>query len=245
VDESEAGPYGDLVHQVDWTLGQILAALDRNGFTDNTLVIMTSDNGSPGRAGDPHSHGKDFHPTDAVTRKFGHDPNAPWRGKKADIWEGGHRVPLMIRWPGRIPAGMETEQTVCQTDFMATLAKLVDFALPDDAAEDSYDLSPLLLGRLTHPPIREATVHHSGRGMFAIRQGRWKLVLGLGSGGWSKPIAPKAAAEGPAGQLYDMGEDPGETTNLWLERPEVVHRLKRLLETYRSEGRSTPLRSSP
>lgn len=241
--ESRAGPYGDLVHQVDWTLGQILAALERNGMADNTLVIMTSDNGSPGRAGDQHRDGSDFHPPGAVTEKYAHHPNAPWRGMKADIWEGGHRIPLFVRWPARVTAGSTSAQTVCLTDFMATIAKIVDYPLPDDAGEDSYDLLPVLLGQGRVRPIREATVHHSSRGVFAIRRGEWKLIMGLGSGGWTTPVTAEPTADGPKGQLYDMDNDPGETRNLWLERPDLVEQLFRLLETYQRDGRSVSQRS--
>jgi arylsulfatase A-like enzyme len=242
VGESRAGPYGDLVHQVDWTLGQILSALERNGLADNTIVVMTSDNGSPARAGDPHKHGKDLAQVGAVIREFGHQPNAPWRGMKADIWEGGHHIPLIVRWPGQVAVGATCDQTVCLTDFMATFAGVVGHSLGDDAAEDSYDLEPLLLGRELDRPLREATVHHSGNGVFAIRQDRWKLIMALGSGGWTAPRTVEPEPGGPKGQLYDMQADPCETKNLWLEHPDVVERLNRLLEKYQHDGRSAPRR---
>ncbi len=242
VGKSDAGPYGDLVYQVDWTLGQILAALDRNGMAENTLVIMTSDNGSPARAGDPFKHGMEYRHTNTVTSMFGHTPNAPWRGMKADVWEAGHRVPMFVRWPKRIQAGTTSSQTVCHTDFIATVAKVIGHALPDDAAEDSVDLTPVLFGKSIDGNLREATVHHSMGGMFAIRQGRWKLIEGLGSGGWTQPRTMKPTADGPKGQLYDMQADPGETNNLWLEKPDVVQRLTTLLEKYKRDGRSVPHR---
>lgn len=243
VGKSQAGPCGDLVYQVDWTLGQILAALDRNGMAEDTIVVMTSDNGSPAIAGDPVKHGTDLSAPGSSITKFGHNPNAPWRGMKADIWEGGHRIPLFVRWPGRIAAGSTCSQTVCLTDFMATFAALAGHDLSDDAAEDSYDLSPLLFGKEGSEPIREATVHHSVDGVFAIRQGKWKLIMGLGSGGWSKPAGGAPEPGGPRGQLYDMQADPGEARNLWLDRPEVVARLTRLLDKCREEGRSVPGRN--
>jgi len=242
IGKSQAGPIGDLVYEVDWTIGQILAALERNGLADNTIVVVTSDNGSPAQAGDPFKNGKDFESNGSVIRMYGHNPNAPWRGMKADIWEGGHHMPLFVRWPGHVPAGSTCDQTVCLTDFMATFAKLVDHRLPNDAAEDSYDLSPLLLGRSPDHAIREATVHHSWSGMFAIRQDKWKLITALGSGGWSPPASLEPEPDGPKGQLYDMQADPGETKNLWLDRPDIVQRLTRLLEKYQREGRSAPYR---
>ena len=241
--ESEAGPYGDLVHQVDWTLGQIMAALERNGLLDNTLVIMTSDNGSPARAGDAHLHGEDFVRVNTVTTMFGHHPNAPWRGMKADIWEGGHRVPLFVQWPDRIEAGSTSDETVCHTDFMATIAGILGHDLPDEAAEDSYDILPAMRGQTTGRPIREATVHHSIRGVFSIRQNQWKLIPHLGSGGWTQPAVAEPKDGGPAGQLYDLSKDPGETTNLWQERPDVVRQLTQLLEKYQQENRSVPHRA--
>ncbi|NLE58731.1 MAG: arylsulfatase [Planctomycetes bacterium] len=243
VGKSQAGPCGDLVYQVDWTLGQILAALDRNGMRENTIVVMTSDNGSPAIAGDLSKHGPDLSSRGASIARFGHNPNAPWRGMKADIWEGGHHMPLFVRWPGRVAAGSTCGQTVCLTDFMATFAARVGHRLPNDAAEDSYDLSRLLFGKEEREPVREATVHHSVDGVFAVRQGKWKLIMSLGSGGWSKPAGGKPEPGGPKGQLYDMQADPAETKNLWIDHPDVVERLTLLLEKYQREGRSVPRRN--
>jgi len=221
---SKAGYYGDFTVQVDDAVGRIVAALDRLGMTDDTLVIVTSDNGSHWRPED--------------IKEFGHEAHNGRRGMKADIHEAGHRVPFLARWPGRVPANTESHETICLTDLMATAAAIVGYDLPEDAGEDSYNLLPALLGQSTLKPIREATVHHSLDGMFAIRQDSWKLVMGLGSGGFTSPKRMEAAPGGPAGQLYDLASDPKETRNLWAEHPEVVERLTALLDKYRRAGRS-------
>lgn len=245
--KSKAGPYGDLVHQVDWTFGQILQALDRNGLADNTIVVFTSDNGSPQRAGDPFLHGQDAFKPGAVVGSYGHNPSHIYRGMKWNIWEGGHRVPCIVRWPGQVNPGTRQDQTVCLTDWMRTFAGLLSHDLPDHAAEDSYDIMPLLLGT-ADGPIREATVHHSsmagpkmelGNG-FAIRQGQWKLIHGVGPHGRVKARVKDLPADHPPGELYDIQADPGEQTNLWNTHPEVVERLVGLLQKYQRDGRSVP-----
>lgn len=233
--KSKAGRYGDFVHQVDWTVGRVMAALKRNGLDENTLLIFTSDNGSPERDGSKRSTG----PVGSV-RKLGHFPNRPWRGRKGDAWEGGHRVPFLARWPGRFPAGAVSDEPICHVDLMATLGTLLGEKLPPDAGEDSYNILPALEGKKSDQPIREAVVHHALNGTFCVRQGKWKLILGLGSGGFTKPGRVKPQAGGPKGQLYDLQADPGEKNNLWQERPDVVERLTALLETYKREGRSAP-----
>jgi arylsulfatase A-like enzyme len=224
---SQAGTYGDFVHETDWGVGQILAALERHGLAENTLIIVTSDNGS--------------HWPPKQIQKHQHRANYVYRGQKADIWDGGHRIPFIARWPGTTKPGTVCDDTICLTDLLATCAAILGVKLPNDAGEDSYSILPHLLGKKVGP-IREATVHHSSRGMFAIRQGPWKLVLGRGSGGFTPPrrIEPKEGE--PIGQLYDLKDDPGETRNIYDERPDVVARLTKLLERYKREGRSTPLR---
>lgn len=233
---SRAGDYGDLVAEVDGVVGSVMGALKRSGTADNTLLIFTSDNGSPARAGDPHIRGKDWAATGAVSRMFGHNPNAPLRGMKADIFEGGHRVPLVVRWPGEVAAGSTNRQIVCLVDWMATIAGIVGHKLPDGAAEDSYDLGPTL--RDPSRAVRRDVVHHSAGGMFAIRQGDWKLIAGRGSGGWTRV---KAAKEDPPGQLYHLADDPQEQDNLYNQRPEIVRRLTERLQRYRQRGRSRPM----
>ena len=226
---SGAGYYGDFVAQVDETIGRILDTLDNSGLADETIVILTSDNGA--------------HWPESDIAQFDHRANGPWRGQKADIHEGGHRVPLLVRWPGNVEPGSHANQTVCLTDLTATLAAIAGAELPDDSAEDSFDLSPILRGEMPGEVIRPATVHHSLQGMFAIRVGAWKLVEGLGSGGFTQPRSIDPASLGqdaPIGQLYHLGEDPEEETNLWNQRPEIVDRLIGELDRIRSSGRSRP-----
>ncbi|MBI9017863.1 MAG: sulfatase-like hydrolase/transferase [Phycisphaerae bacterium] len=228
--KSQAGRYGDFVHEVDHCMGRIIQQLKKNGIEDNTLVIFTSDNGSPGRDGT-----NDSGPTGSVN-KFGHFPSAHWRGMKSDAWEGGHRVPFIARWPGKIGAGKESDEVICLADFMATTADIVGFDLPDNAAEDSFNILPVLLGEKYDQPIRDSIIHHSGNGMFAVRKGNWKLIAGLGSGGFSSPSSIKPTADGPKGQLYNLANDLQEKENLWLKRPEKVMELSAILEQAKSQG---------
>jgi arylsulfatase A-like enzyme len=224
-DKSQAGHYGDFTTQVDWSVGQITAALDRLNLSDNTLLIVTSDNGS-------HWRIKDI-------QQYDHQAHNGRRGMKSDIHEGGHRIPFLVRWPGRIEPGSQSYQTICLTDLMATLAAVVDVPLPEDAGEDSYNLLPAFRGKTLDGAIREATVHHSGQGMFAIRRGPWKLVRGLGSGGFTEPRQVKPTPGGPEGQLYNLLEDPAEKNNLWQSRQDVVGQLSALLDRYIQQGHST------
>jgi len=228
---SKAGAYGDYVQQVDWTVGQIMKVLEQTHQADNTLLIFTSDNGSPGRDGTNMSG-----PASSV-RKYGHNPSYIYRGIKADIWEGGHRVAFIARWPGRIKPGSKSDQTICLTDLLATCADIMGEELPTDAGEDSFSLLPYLLDTTPEGPRREAVVHHSINGLFAIRSGKWKLIDGAGSGGWS------GKGDGLPGQLYDMEADPGEQNNLYSDpgHQHIVNRLKALLEEYKTQGRSRPI----
>jgi arylsulfatase A-like enzyme len=218
--KSGLGDYGDFVMQTDALVGDVLAALDKHGLTDNTLVIFSSDNGCSPAAG-----------TDKL-EQAGHFASERYRGYKADIWEGGHRVPLLVRWPGKVKASSHSSQLVCLTDFLATCADILAARLPETAAEDSVSLLPALLGR-DSGPRREAVVHHSIQGKFAIRDARWKLCLCAGSGGWSK-----GQTQSP--QLYDMTSDPEETRNLADQQPAEVARLSALLKRIIDQGRSTP-----
>jgi len=227
---SQAGPRGDMVCLVDWMLGQIMQTLDGLGIADNTLVMLTSDNGA--------------RPADVDGDTHGHKSCGDWRGHKADIWDGGHREPFVARWPGRIPPGSVSDEPVCLTDLMATCAAIIDHDLPDDAGEDSHNLLPAMVGEDCGAPIREALVHHSGDGMFSIRQGPWKLILGLGSGGFSQPRREEPQPDGAPGQLYNMDDDPAETTNLYGKRRDVVERLTALLDAYKQHGRSAPGRGN-
>jgi arylsulfatase A len=224
--KSQVGYYGDFVSQVDATLGELLDVLDERKLSDDTLVIFTSDNGAH------------WLPSDIET--WGHRANAPWRGQKADLWEGGHRVPFIVRWPGRIAAGGPCERLVCLTDVMATVAEIVGHVLPADAAEDSYSFLGAIANRPSTMPAREAIVHHSSDGTFAIRQGPWKLATKLGSHGFSEPRQQEQVDGGPAGQLYQLALDPAESRNVWLEEPAVVERLQTLLGEYQAHPASRP-----
>ncbi len=225
---SGLSPYADFVMQNDACVGEILAALDKHGLARDTLVILTSDNGCS-----PAADVKGL-------ERLGHYPSAHYRGYKADIWEGGHRVPFICRWPARVRAGSKSAQLVCLTDLLATCAELTGQRLPSQAGEDSFSFLPALLGE-DSLASRDAVIHHSINGMFAIRQGMWKLELCPGSGGWCEPRDPAARKAGlPEAQLYDLSADPSETRNLLASRPEQVARLTRLLERAVAEGRSTP-----
>jgi arylsulfatase A-like enzyme len=158
---------------------------------------------------------------------------------KGDAWEGGHRMPFIARWPGKIQANSVCDETICFTDLLATFAALVGADLPANAAEDSYNLLPLLRSEKHDKPLREATVIESSRGFLTIRQGEWKLIPRLGSGGFTKPAEEKPKEGEPAGQLYNLADDPSETKNLYADKPEVVKRLAALLEQYQKKGRST------
>lgn len=220
--------YADFVMETDWAIGQVLEALEQHGLAENTLVIATSDNGCS-----PQARMEEL-------KELGHNPSGIYRGHKADIYEGGHRVPFVVRWPARIKPGQRCGQTICLTDLMATAADIVGAKLPDNAGEDSVSLLPAFLGETTKP-LREATVHHSVNGSFAIRQGKWKLAFCPGSGGWSYPRPGRDnTKELPALQLFDLEADPGEETNLYEKHPEVVQKLTALMEKYVAQGRSTP-----
>ena len=232
---SQAGKYGDYVALVDWTVSQVMESLEKNGLAENTLLILTSDNG--GRVWVPAD--KDG-PRENVIAKYGHLTNGHLRGRKSDIWDGGHRVPFIARWPGKIEPNTTSSEIVCLNDLMATCAAIVGETLPENAGEDSYNILPALLGQKLEEPIREATVHHSNLGMFAIRQGPWKLIIGRGSGGHSEPKTFKPKPGQPQGQLYNVEDDPGETRNLYEKHPKIVQRLSGLLEKYKEEGHSRP-----
>ena len=222
---SEMTAYSDLVMQTDWSVGQILQALDRNGLWDDTIVIFTSDNGCA--------------PNEVFAlEKYLHDPSYVFRGYKFDLFEGGHHIPYIIRWPGKIEAGSVCNDTICLTDLMATVADILDYELPDDAAEDSFTNLPDLLG-IAKEPVREGTVYHSFHGFFSIQERNWKLILHPWSGGY-KPPDNIDIEKLPAIQLYDMGKDISETRNLEHRYPNIVKRLKALLQSYFDQGRSTP-----
>ena len=240
--KSGLGPYFDFVMETDWSIGQVARAVDESGIAENTLIVVTADNGcSPAsKRGDPN---------DLIRFRMGeNDPTDPtkhyasdvYRGHKADIFDGGHRVPYIARWSGRVKPGSVCADPVCLVDLFSTCADIIGESVPDTAAEDSVSLLPYLLGN-AQQTLREAVVHHSINGSFSIRKGKWKLVLCPGSGGWSKPRPGKTQSKNlPAVQLYDMGADVSEAKNLESQHPEIVTELTSLLESYVQRGRSTP-----
>jgi arylsulfatase A-like enzyme len=215
---------------VDDYMGKLLEVIKESGIEENTLVFFMSDNGCSPMAN-----------FDVLESK-GHHPSYIFRGHKADIYEGGHRIPFIVKWPARIKAGLVSDEVICTTDLFRTLASLTGYKTGDDEGEDSYDLLPLFSEPTPGTPLREATVHHSINGSFAIRQGEWKLIMCPGSGGWSHPT-PKECLEMdslPDIQLYNLKNDPGESINLQAQEAEKVNELKSLLISYIRNGRSTP-----
>jgi arylsulfatase A len=212
---SKEGPRGDMVAWVDWSVGQILDALDKMKLAENTLVMLTSDNGP-------------------LEGDRGHESTGNLRGLKASIWEGGHRIPFIARWPAKVKPNTTSDEVICLTDLMATCAAIVETNLPDNAAEDSYNILPALLGEKFDKPIRQASVHHSGGGIFAIRRGKWKAIFETLGSSEDKPNPLMS------GQLYDLDKDPYEKRNLWDLHYDVVQRLSKLLITYIKRGHSRP-----
>ena len=233
--KSSAGPHGDFILQLDWIVGELLADLDRLGLAENTLVIFTSDNG-PETTSVVH-----------MRADHGHDGARPWRGVKRDQWEGGHRVPFLVRWPARVKAGATSAELTSLTDVMATLAAITGAPLPREAAEDSFNLLPALEGKAT-APIRPylLTQAFAGARTLSIRRGQWKYLAHRGSGGNNyergelQRFALPDTAPAADAQLYDLATDPGETKNLVLEKPDLAAELKALLESSKQSGRSRP-----
>tara|TARA_R110002049_G_scaffold37208_3_gene117567 strand:- start:8663 stop:10300 length:1638 start_codon:yes stop_codon:yes gene_type:complete len=226
--KSHLNPYGDFIMEIDSYVGKLVKLLETMGVSKNTLIVFTSDNGCYSGAG-----------IDEMKEK-GHSPSYVYRGSKADIYEGGHREPFIIKWPAMVSAGKTSEATICTTDFMATCADILDIKLADDEGEDSFSLMPLMLGKNSKGYQRTYTVHHSINGSFAIRQGDWKLIFCPGSGGWSNP-RPNSNAEKslPKYQLYNLVNDPGERDNLYAKYPKIISKLKKLMQEGVVNGRST------
>lgn len=208
---SGAGMYGDFMAMVDANIGQVLAALEKAGMDENTLVIFSSDNGPV------------WYDTDM--ERFGHDATGGLRGMKGDAWEAGHRMPFIVRWPGEVEPGSESHRTICFTDVLATAAELTCTELPEGAGQDSYSFYPELTGNAAGNPARPPIVMRSANGTMMIRSGDWKLIKGLGSGGFSKPGRVEPGPGDPAGQLYNLAKDRGEQNNLYLEQEKIVEQL--------------------
>ena len=236
---TKAGPHGDFIHELDEIVGELMKTLKRLGLDKNTVVMFSSDNG-------PETTTALHMRTD-----YGHDGARPWRGVKRDQWEGGHRVPFIVRWPGMIAADSKSDQTVCLTDVMATCAAITGTILPDNSAQDSFDLLPILRGKKNRGQARPYTLHQTISLALAVRKGPWKYLDHKGSGGnnYDNPqlkryALPDTAPDAP-GQLYNLETDPGETSNLYFKYPELVKELKALLEASKAEGRSAAKRQQP
>ena len=249
--KSGLGKYCDYVMETDWAVGQVLEALDKAGVAGNTLVMFSSDNGvAPYEGVDPEQlkilEAKGFNRVEAEKggqarfkelEAMGHFSSGVFRGHKSDIWEGGHRVPTFVRWPGKVQPGSASDHLVSLVDFMATCADVVESKIPANAGEDSVSILPVLLGKATGS-VHEALVFHSINGSFGIQQGNWKLELCAGSGGWGHPNQNESKGLPPV-QLYDLSKDIGERINEQASHPEIVQRLTKLLEKYVADGRST------
>lgn len=224
--KSGLGKYGDFLMETDWVVGEVLAALDKHGLAENTLVVFSTDNGCSNSAGIPN------------LIKQGHNPCGKLRGHKADIYEGGHRVPFVVRWPAMVKPNTVTDRLTCQTDFIRTCADVLGVELGDNSGVDSVSFLPTL----KDPSIvqRDAVVHHSINGSFAIREGDWKLALCKGSGGWTDPKPGKSPASAPDVQLFNLADDIGERYNLQAKHPDRVKSLTETLKRYVENGRSTP-----
>ncbi len=218
--------YADLVLETDDVFGRVLDSLHRHGVDDNTIVIFASDNGCAPYIG-----------VDELEAQ-GHYPSGAFRGYKSDAWDGGHRIPLIVRWPGVIGAGSTSAKLVCLTDVFATIADYLEIPLADSEAEDSVSLRPVF--EQAQRPGRRDVIHHSIMGKFAIRDERWKLVLCPGSGGWTLRDAAAAEQGLPLVQLYDMRADPGETCNLSDTYPRRVREMVATLKEHVARGRTTP-----
>ncbi len=239
--KTQAGPHGDFIFEFDHIVGELMKTLDELGVADNTLLIVTSDNG-PEVTSVVH-----------MRHDHNHDPARPWRGVKRDNWEGGHRVPFIVRWPDKVAPNSTTKQITSLCDVFMTTAEILGVKVPDNTAEDSFSLLPVLMGK-DREPIRPYLLQQAFTGSrdLAIRRGKWKYLAHKGSGGNNyesnlelKPFALPDMAPIAAGQLYNLQSDPGETTNLALKHPEVVIELEALLKQSLVSGCSRPAAKEP
>ena len=219
VGTSGAGEYGDFVQMVDDQVGKFLKSLEASGIADNTLVVFTSDNGPYWRP--------------QYIEKYGHRAASLYKGMKGDIHEGGHRVPFIVRWPGKVKAGSTSNFKTTLTNFIATCADLVGTPLDENTGEDSQSILPILLQDESNMSTAMPLIHHSSKGHFAIRKGDWKLIEKRGSGGFSSPVTIVPKDGDPIGQLYNLAIDPSEENNVYNENPKVVDELLQDLNNIR------------
>lgn len=226
IGKSKAGIYGDLVVECDATVQRIVAALKEKGMYENTIIILTSDNGSS-----PHGF-----PIEQEI-EFDHNTSNGYKGRKSHSYDGGHRVSFIATWPRHVKPGSTSDEVICSTDLYATVADLLGHQLKENEAQDSYSFLPVLKGGTYVKPLREATIHHSLNGDFSIRKGEWKYIDAKGHGGFAqiRETVPEDSV-----QLYNLLEDFSETKNEYLDKPDVVHELKLLLEKYKAQGFSRP-----
>uniref|UniRef100_UPI00272A50AE sulfatase-like hydrolase/transferase n=1 Tax=Vallitalea guaymasensis TaxID=1185412 RepID=UPI00272A50AE len=224
--KSGTNEYGDFVLMCDDVVGKINAKLQELGIDDNTIVIFTSDNGC--------SLAADY----KELAQYGHNPSYIYRGTKADIYEGGHRIPLIVKWPDTIRPNVQCNEPVCLIDFFATISDIFGDSMEGNIAEDSVSNLPIWKEQ-NELPVREAMVHHSINGSFSIRKGKWKLEMCPDSGGWSDPKPGTTDDSYPPIQLYNLEEDVRERFNVYDEHEDIVNELKNLLIQYIEDGRST------
>jgi arylsulfatase A len=237
--KTQAGPHGDFIFEMDWIVGELMKTLDELDIADNTLVMFGSDNGP------------EVPTVIAMRRDHQHDGARPWRGVKRDQWEGGHRTPFIVRWPGKVKAGTVCDEPLNLTDVFATCAAIVDADLPNDVAEDSFNMLPVLLGTQGKQRVRPYLIQQTWSLKMSLRKGDWKLLNHKGSGGsnyerdgeWGlKQYAIADTDPNAPGQLYNLASNPGETINVYSKHPEVVTELKALLEEAKTSGRTAPRR---
>ena len=229
--KSGAGGYGDYMEQTDWMVGEVLKTLENNGFEKNTIVIFTSDNG-------PEKYAYQR------IQNYEHYSMGNLRGLKRDLWEGGHRIPFIVRYPGIVPAGVVSSELICQTDLMATIAAFINISLPENAGEDSFNMVRVFKGEPLQKHVRDYIIHHSPDGSLAIRKDNWVLIEAP-SGDVSKEpdwIKQKFSYQSDTTPmvLYDLSSDIKESKNLFSGYPEKVKELRSLLEKSRGDGRSAP-----
>lgn len=220
--KSGISPYADFVMETDNNVVEILNTLDETGLAENTIIFFTTDNGCS-----PQANYKEL-------LSKGHDPSYSLRGHKADAWDGGHRVPYVVRWPKRIKGGQVSNELICHNNLFATCADILNVEIPSGAAPDSFSILPVLEGKKLDKPTHPVVIHHSYSGLFAIREGKWKYMACSGSGGWSK------GGDGKKSQLYDLSKDQKESNNLVESSPEKAEYMLKLLETSIAKGRTTP-----